>query len=349
MSSYFAQKLVLWYKNNMRELPWRLTKNPYKIWLSEIILQQTRVVQGMPYYLKFTAKYPTVSELAAAPEDEVLRLWQGLGYYSRARNLHSCAKMIVAEYNGKFPESYEELQKLKGIGKYTAAAIASFAFGKQVPVVDGNVFRVLSRYLLIKEDIADTKNFKLFFDASAGLLSEDHPDLYNQAIMELGATLCSVSKPACLVCPVSEGCEARKIGAQQSLPIKSKKVKVRKRYFYYLHIHNKDELLMGKRGGKDIWEGLFDFPLIESAVPLPSSELETQLHEALSHPKKFTYHVSESMKHILTHQRIEARFITVDATKLTLQIDGYQWYNDGEVEELPKPILVDKYLKARQY
>jgi len=333
----------------MRELPWRLTEDPYEIWLSEIILQQTRVKQGLPYYEKFIKKYPAVFDLAAAPQDEVLRLWQGLGYYSRARNLHSCAQSVVENYNGHFPETYDELQKLKGVGKYTAAAIASFAFKKVVPVVDGNVFRVLSRYLLIDKDIADPKNFKLFFEASSELISKDNPDLYNQAMMELGATLCSVSKPACLLCPVAEGCQARIEGKQTELPVKLKKVKVRQRHFYYLLIEKEGKLLMGKRGENDIWQGLFDFPVIESKTDLPPRELEHELLNFFPEHKELHYELSESVKHILTHQRIEARFLLIDANNLKTNISGYDWYDDEAIEELPKPILVDKYLKGRYY
>jgi A/G-specific adenine glycosylase len=349
MAKSFTQKIISWYKNHMRELPWRLTEDPYKIWLSEIILQQTRVAQGLPYYEKFIAKYPTVHDLAVAPQDEVLRMWQGLGYYSRARNLHSCAQSVVEDYDGHFPETYEELQKLKGIGKYTAAAIASFAFKKKVPVVDGNVFRVLSRFLVIDKDIADPKNFKLFFEASKELISEDQPDLYNQALMELGATLCSVSKPACLLCPVAEECQARIEGKQTELPIKLKKVKVRKRYFYYLLIEQNEKLLMGKRGPNDIWQGLFDFPLIESKNVLSTTELEKELSSIFPKQKHFKYELSNSVKHILTHQRIEAFFISIDMKKAQIKINGYSWYDEGEVEELPKPRLVDKYLKENFY
>jgi len=344
MPNSFAKNIIPWYKNHYRDLPWRQTKDPYKIWLSEIILQQTRVAQGLPYYLNFVEQYPTVFELARASEDEVLRMWQGLGYYSRARNLHACAKMVVEEYQGKFPDTYEALQQLKGVGKYTAAAIASFAFKRVVPVVDGNVFRVLSRYLLINNDIADPKNFKIFFNASEKLIAKENPDLYNQAIMELGATICSVSKPACLICPVTDTCMAREKGAQNELPVKKKKVKVRNRFFYYLVIEKNDKLLMGKRGPKDIWQGLFDFPLIERDRLLNEEEIAQAVHEFMGSEKSTYFEVSDSIKHVLTHQRLQAFFITLK-TDEPITLTDYDWHTKAAIETLPKPILVDKYLK----
>jgi A/G-specific adenine glycosylase len=347
MAQDFAGRLIIWYKNHMRDLPWRETRDPYRIWLSEIILQQTRVQQGLPYYEKFVATYPTVQDLAQAPVDEVLRLWQGLGYYSRARNLHACAQMVVDEFDGKFPDDYEALMQLKGIGKYTGAAIASFAFHKRVPVVDGNVFRVLSRVLLMEQDIANTKNFKFFFDASKLLMPEKASDLYNQAMMELGATICTPNKPACLLCPVETFCLAKEQGRQSNLPVKLKKVKVRQRFFYYLVIQKDDQLLLGQRGPKDIWQGLYDFPLLTSEQALDEEALLNQLEETYQLEKdSLVFDLSKPIKHLLTHQKIEARFIHITSVfKGSIDNENYQYYNHKEVESLPKPVLINNYLK----
>ena len=223
----FVNQLIRWYSHQKRDLPWRRTNNPYKIWLSEIILQQTRVNQGMPYYLNFVDKYPTVNDLAAAQEQEVLRLWQGLGYYSRARNLHSCAKMVVGEYDGQFPNKFEELLKLKGIGRYTAAAIASMAFNQVNAVVDGNVYRVLSRVFGLYDDIAETKSAKVFEKLANELIPKDQPGEFNQAIMDFGAIQCTPKSPACAICPLSDSCYAFNKGETEQLPVKTKKVKVK--------------------------------------------------------------------------------------------------------------------------
>lgn len=351
MPKPFAEKLINWYKNHMRELPWRETNDPYKVWLSEIILQQTRVKQGLPYYQKFIKQFPTVHDLAQAPLDQVLRLWQGLGYYSRARNLHICAQMVVSDFDGKFPDTYEDLQKLKGVGKYTAAAIASFAFQKNVPVVDGNVFRVLSRVLLLDYDIANAKNFKYFFEASQELMPTKEGDLYNQAMMELGATLCTPAKPACLICPVESICSAKAEGKQGQLPVKIKHLKVRKRYFYYLVIETSKGLIMGARGPKDIWQGLYDFPLLEKTMVLKEEELLQVIMEDFPIKQNFSVEdISEPIKHVLTHQKIEAQFIHLKCEDSNdLPIENYKFYTFEEIEELPKPVLVDNYLKENFY
>ncbi|WP_375579469.1 A/G-specific adenine glycosylase [Marivirga tractuosa] len=246
MTQSFSNSLINWYKNNKRDLPWRNTTDPYKIWLSEIILQQTRVNQGLPYYNKFVSQYPKVLDLAKAPEDEVMRLWQGLGYYSRARNLHECAKSVVKDYNSEFPKAYNELLKLKGVGKYTAAAIASFAFEQAVPVVDGNVFRVLARYFDVSDDISQPKTFTKFFNIAKELIPDDYAASFNQAMMELGATICTPKKPDCENCPLSQECEARIHHKQSELPVKMKKIKIKNRYLYYLIWQHEEKLAMKK-------------------------------------------------------------------------------------------------------
>ena len=259
----FANKLISWYQDNQRDLPWRHTRDPYKIWLSEVILQQTRVSQGLPYYQSFVAHFPEVFDLANATEQQVLRLWQGLGYYSRGRNLLKCARMVVEELDGKFPNNYMQLLELPGIGEYTAAAIASIAFKEAVPVVDGNVFRVVSRVLGISDDIAVASSRKVFFNYSKQLMMDAPPDLYNQAVMEFGALHCTPKQPKCDSCPLSLTCYAFQNSRQHQFPVKSKKVKVRNRDFYYLVIKSGASYLLNKRASGDIWQGLYDFYLIE--------------------------------------------------------------------------------------
>ncbi|WKK86804.2 A/G-specific adenine glycosylase [Marivirga arenosa] len=346
MTESFSNLIINWYQNHKRDLPWRNTSDPYKIWLSEIILQQTRVIQGLPYYEKFIAKYPNVFDLANAPEDEVMRLWQGLGYYSRARNLHACAKMVVEQFDGKFPNTYSELLKLKGVGKYTAAAIASFAFGEATPVVDGNVFRVLARYFNITDDIAQPKTFKKFFEVSEDLIPEKHPADYNQAMMELGATVCSPKSPNCSECPIAEGCEARINNIQAELPVKKKKIKVKRRYLYYLIWQNENKIAMKKRGPQDIWQGLFDFELIETEKALDMNDIISKIQNL--HQDVQIIEISDAYQHILSHQKLEAVFIELNKkTDNTLHDNDLVYYTQDEIEELPKPRLIENYLSSR--
>lgn len=346
MPSTIANALIEWYQRYKRDLPWRDTSDPYKIWLSEIILQQTRVQQGLPYFQKFIAKYPTVEELAKASEEEVLRLWQGLGYYSRGRNLLFCAKSIVNEYNGQFPQTYVELQKLKGIGKYTAAAIASFAFKEVVPVVDGNVYRVLSRYFTIDKNIADPKNFKYFFETAKSIISTTSPDIFNQSIMELGAIICTPKQPDCLNCPLNIGCEARRLKAQNQFPVKQSKLKIKQRFLYYLIWMKGNKIALKKRGAEDIWQGLFDFDLIENDSPLSTNDLQAHLNNIIK--DSHILETSSAIKHVLTHQRLEVVFVhlTGNNTKYFINKD-LTFYDLDEIEKLPKPTLVDKYLNEK--
>ncbi len=246
-------------------MPWRETSDPYCIWLSEIMLQQTRIEQGLPYYLAFTNAYPSIFDLANASEEEVLKLWQGLGYYSRARNLHATAKYIAFELNGKFPETYEGLLKLKGVGDYTASAIASISYNEPVAVVDGNVYRVLSRYFDIDTPINSTAGIKEFKLLAKELLDKEDPATYNQAIMEFGALQCKPQSPLCNTCPLSASCLALKNNKISMLPVKLKKGKIKKRYFNYLVFQSEEnKTILEKRSGKGIWEGLYQFPLIET-------------------------------------------------------------------------------------
>ena len=347
----FVNQLIKWYKHQKRDLPWRHTKDPYKIWLSEIILQQTRVSQGMPYYLKFVEQYPTVHDLATANEQEVLRLWQGLGYYSRARNLHSCAKMVVQRYGGQFPDSFDELLNLKGIGRYTAAAIASAAFNKPNAVVDGNVYRVLSRVFGVYDDISESKTQKVFEKLANQLIPEINPGEYNQAIMDFGAIQCTPKSPACAICPFTSACHAFNKGAIETLPVKTKKVKVKKLYFHYFIFEHNGEILMQERGPKDIWQGLYQFYLIESESKM---NIEDSLNSLYSRSHVVVIDISEEVKHILTHRLILARFFRLQVDDLNTFVDiqnelKLMPYNLAEVHDLPKPILIQNYLKKEMF
>jgi A/G-specific adenine glycosylase len=345
----FSENLIRWYFTNKRELPWRETKDPYKIWLSEVILQQTRVAQGLPYYEKFVEQYPSIELLANADEKDVLRLWQGLGYYSRARNMHATAKIVVQDFGGKFPNTYEGLLKLKGIGPYTAAAIASFAFNEKVAVVDGNVYRVLARVFGVETDISSHEAKKIFSELANELISDESPSIYNQAIMEFGATHCMPANPACMFCVFHYDCVANATGRQNVLPIKTKKVKVKNRFFNYFVIEKDNRFLMIQRAEKDIWSGLYDFYLVESKDKLAELDVIENdfLQKILS--KSIIKNVSENFKHILTHQRIEAKFWHLVLNHDVNVNDNYRFYTLQEIEALPKPILIEKYLKGLNF
>jgi A/G-specific adenine glycosylase len=344
----FAQKLINWYARHKRDLPWRHTTDPYLIWLSEVILQQTRVKQGMPYYTAFAGKYPTVSDLALADERDVLRLWQGLGYYARARNMHATAKIVHLQYGGIFPDTYAGLLTLKGIGPYTAAAIASFAFRERVAVLDGNVFRVLARLYGINTDIASNEAKKIFSGLANELISEEQPDIYNQAIMEFGAMLCTPAKPQCMFCPFQNECVANLTGRQEELPVKSKKAKGKERFFHYLIFTSGREIAMKERTGKDIWSGLYDFYLLEQDRFMDTDELLQQVNLWPLAPDMTVEKVSDVHIHVLTHQRVQAKFWHISlppasscdvATEL-----GLTFFNPAHTEDLPKPVLINKYL-----
>ncbi len=349
--TFFSNAILPWYESHKRDLPWRNTSNPYEIWLSEVILQQTRVAQGLPYYQRFIDTFPTVEKLAKAEEEEVLRLWQGLGYYSRARNLHRCAKYISENLRGFFPNSYEGLLQLPGIGPYTAAAIASFSFKVPEPVVDGNVYRVLARIFGIQDDIAGGAAYHRFRALSKSLMPEDSPDIYNQAIMEFGALHCTPKSPGCADCIFQGQCFAHEQGVQDKLPVKTKKTKVQTRYFNYFVIRTGEELLMKKRVGEGIWESLYDFHNIDSAQKL---DMDGLLHnDELSDiflRKGVLQQVSKVYKHLLSHRKIWATFYLYDMTKTDLPDEllkqkGLDLYSYHRISALPKPVLVDKYLQ----
>lgn len=335
--SEFAGEIEKWYLDNKRDLPWRNTQNPYFIWLSEIILQQTRVNQGLNYYLKFIELFPTVFHLAEASEDVVLKAWEGLGYYSRARNLHASSKIIVNVHNGVFPNEYRQILALKGVGEYTAAAIASFAYNLPFPVIDGNVMRVISRYFGIT-DAVDTKEGKLAVqNALNAVFDSKNPALFNQAIMEFGALQCVPASPKCESCVLSISCEARIKNLVQELPIKSKKVKVKNRYLYYLVSNQNNKVFIQKRDDNDIWKGLYQFPLIESESVLSLNNIEKQSYIAF---KAKIVHVQKQIKHILTHQHLFLSFIIADFESSP---SGFIITNWDSINDFPFPVALANF------
>lgn len=338
-------KLLNWYHQNKRNLPWRNTDNPYFIWLSEVILQQTRVEQGMPYYQNFTQQYKTVQELAKAPQQDVLKLWQGLGYYSRARNMHYTAQLVVEQFNGEFPQKYTDLVKLKGIGPYTAAAIASFAYNLPHAVLDGNVFRVLSRLFLINEPINTTKGKKVFEALASEFLNTQHPADHNQAVMELGATVCLPKNPLCHACPINDACMAFTFKKMADLPVKLPKSKSKIRYFNYVVLLNKNAVLLQKREQKDIWQHLFEPILFESQQALTEPELMAELtSKGWFNPKnvKISYALKDT--HILTHQKLNCAFYVADLKgKRPENLPGI-WVSIKDVDKYPTHRLFEKFL-----
>lgn len=349
-SNHIASHLLKWYRQHHRDLPWRRTKDPYKIWLSEIILQQTRVDQGMAYYHRFVERFPTLEDLAKADTEAVLRLWQGLGYYTRARNLHKCAVQIVQQYNGAFPRSYHALQQLPGVGRYTAAAIASFAFGEAVPAIDGNAIRVLSRLYAIEGDTSAHKTFGLIFETATQLMPATEPDTFNQALMEFGALQCTPASPDCLRCPLNLHCEAYRTGVVADLPVKKKKKARKTRYFTYYVIENHQGILMAPRHGKDIWNGLYEFYLEEADHHVDPHESADEFIAGIL-DQGVLEGSSQVWKHELTHQIILARFFRIKtSTAMGLPPGGkqqYGWYSPGAVNTLPKPVLIVRYLNAQ--
>ena len=329
----FAATLLQWFKNNGRSLPWRETKDAYAIWLSEVILQQTRIVQGMSYWERFMAQWPTVNDLAAATENEVLKAWQGLGYYSRARNLHTAAQQVMEL--GGFPQTFKGLKTLKGVGDYTAAAIASIAFGEPVAVVDGNVYRVLSRYFGIDTPIDSTEGKKEFQALAQSLLPINEPADYNEAIMDFGATQCTPNSPHCSACPLCETCVAFREQRINELPVKSKKVRQRERHFTYLYIEYEGKIAIHQRGAGDIWQGLWEFPQEEH---LTSSEDSVWKSEAQL--------LQKGVKHILTHQILLAAIYLWQPTRRPQLPSEFIWIEKQDLENYALPRLIEILLKA---
>jgi len=339
----FKTQIIDWYTVHKRDLPWRKTKDPYQIWLSEIIFQQTRIEQGLAYFLKFIDHYPTIFDLAKASEDEVLKDWQGLGYYSRARNLHFTAKHIVSEFDGVFPKRFEDILKLKGVGEYTASAIASFCFDQPHAVVDGNVYRVLARVFGIGTPIDSTVGKKEFKLLANELLSKEDPATYNQSIMEFGALQCKPVSPDCAICPLNESCVALASNKIKELPFKEKKTKQRKRFFEYFIISDEDEVVVNHRTGKDIWQHLYDFPLIENKKHESSALVLEQLKSKLD----VTFTVkseSVAVKHILSHQILTVRFWQIKAPHSFALNENEKVIKLANIQELAFPKVVENYL-----
>ncbi len=343
----FSKEIISWYTKNKRDLPWRNTSNPYYIWISEVILQQTRVNQGIAYYEKFIENFPDVFSLARANEDKVLRVWQGLGYYSRARNMHAAAKQIVKEYKGNFPISYEDIIALKGIGDYTAAAIASIAYNKAHAVVDGNVYRVLSRYYNIETPIDTSKGKKEFYALANEILDKQKPGVFNQALMELGAMVCTPKNPQCSNCCIQQTCYAYNNSVQESLPVKLKKLKIKKRYFFYFLINSKNKIVIHKRTEKDIWQGLYDLPLIELQNEISIEEAILQFKKTILNSKQTFTIKSASQRHThkLSHQTIESYFINIELKDFeNFYHSKYQIIYKERIGEFAFPILIANYL-----
>lgn len=347
----FSGIILDWYHQNKRSLPWRKSLNPYKIWLSEIILQQTRVAQGAPYYLRFVEQFPTVHHMANASEEEVLKLWQGLGYYSRARNLHATAKIVVDQYNGEFPDTYNELLKLKGVGDYTASAISSICFNEPQAVVDGNVYRVLSRYFGIDIPINSAEGIKYFKSLAEKVMDVNDIRDYNQGIMEFGAIQCSPKKPLCLHCPLNESCVALQKGIVGQLPVKLKKTKVRNRFFnyiipIYIDADGNRFTNLQQRKGKGIWQNLWEFPLIESNSMLEIEDVDNrykQLFEGNGEIELIEFN-EVAIIHKLSHQHLHTKFWILNTnTEIPNQISF------EKIKDFPVPVLIADFIKAFKF
>ena len=341
----FNYLILSYFDKNKRDLPWRDTNDPFRIWLSEIILQQTRVDQGMKFYNNFIQEFDTIFDLAKANEQKVLKLWQGLGYYSRARNLHFTAQYIATELNGVFPSSFIELKKVKGVGDYTAAAVASIVYKEAVPAVDGNMFRVFARYFNIEDDISSPKTKKIFWDLGLEIIDQKRPGDFNQAVMDLGATICTPKLPKCDICPLNESCEALRLNKVLELPIKLKKTKVSNRFLHFIIIENEDKIALSKRIGNDVWKNLYTFPKIETETDL--LDKGWVLEEGLENKLSF---ISEE-KHILSHQNLFIKYwkLNVSLKDINHFIQDVDFemiaLNDLDQYPLPKPIekFINKY------
>jgi A/G-specific adenine glycosylase len=349
MDSNFTRQLMQWHFNeNSRQMPWKGIKDPYKIWLSEIILQQTRVEQGLAYYEKFIKKYPKVADLATAKDGDVFKLWEGLGYYNRCKNLLATARTIVANYKGKFPASYETLLTLKGIGPYTAAAIASFAFQLPYAVVDGNVYRVLSRYFGIQIPIDSTEGKQHFQQLASGLLFKEDPSAFNQAMMDFGATMCKPLAPECIECPLHMHCKAFKDVTVNQLPVKEKRLSKKKRNFNYFIFEYKRKFLIQKRTRKDIWENLYEFYLLESDDKIHwdhKSVLDFLSHQ-LGIQTAIIVSQSEQFIQQLTHQQIKTSFIHIELLEMPVSLKKLDWYTPQKITQFPFPKVINEWLST---
>jgi A/G-specific adenine glycosylase len=345
---FISNHLIDWYKTHHRVLPWRNISDPYRIWVSEIILQQTRVVQGLDYYNRFIGRFPDVRTLAEADEQEVLKYWQGLGYYSRARNLHATARYIREHFEGKFPENYDSILSLKGIGEYTAAAIVSFAYNAPYPVVDGNVFRFLSRLFVIEEPIDTTKGKKQFTELAGQMMDKSRAGLFNQAIMEFGALQCIPASPDCSRCPFEAQCLAYSLGKVNEFPLKQNKTKVKELYLYYFRICSGNYIYLRKREEKGIWRNLYEFPAIESEKPLEWETLmQTDAFKTLFPINESTHfqRIIKNRKHILSHRTLYADFYEVLIENAPASFSGFIKIRPDEIDEYPVHRLMQIYLE----
>lgn len=344
----FSEQLAKWYLLNKRELPWRESSNPYHIWISEIILQQTRVNQGLTYYERFIRRFPDVISLSEANEDEVLKCWQGLGYYSRARNLHTTARTITSLHNGVFPVDYQTILKLKGIGEYTAAAICSFAYRLPYAVVDGNVFRLLSRFFGIQTPIDGNEGKKEFSELAQELLDKKNPGPHNQAMMDLGAIICTPSSPYCNECPLQDGCYSFANRSWMNFPVKKQKTKQRNRYFHYFHITGENgKTYLHKREEKDIWRNLYELPLIETERELSEEEIRKKSGFQLLETEFENMQIKKihpPIKHVLSHQHIYARFLEVEATYRKLENSIFLEIDKSKIGDYAISRLTDIFL-----
>lgn len=349
MINDISGKLIDWYKINKRELPWRNTTNPYLIWISEIILQQTRVAQGYDYYLRFIHRFPNVESLAQASEDEVLKYWEGLGYYSRARNLHFAAKTILEKFSGVFPNNYAEILSLKGIGQYTAAAISSFAFGEVQAVVDGNVLRVLSRIFAIDTPIDSGQGKKLYQKLAEELLDNQKPGMHNQAIMEFGALQCTPRNPVCGICPLMDKCLAKANNTITKYPVKQGKAKVTERYFNYFEVRFGNMIFLQKRIENDIWKNLYEFPMIETTEDLPIEKLlqSDKFQSLFSNLTDFQIHSTPiEYKHVLSHRIIYAKFYQIELTEPLNSLKSSICIDRNNIVQYALPRLINRYLES---
>jgi A/G-specific adenine glycosylase len=339
-----------WYKKNKRDLPMRATRDPYKIWVSEIVMQQTRMNQGLPYYLRFIEAFPTVADLAAAPEDAVLKLWQGLGYYSRARNLQGSARYIVEHLGGEMPGDFKGLLKLKGVGKYTAAAIASICYDEPCAAVDGNVSRVISRLYGVEDAVNSTTGARQIEALAGALLDRKDPGMHNQAMIDFGAMQCVPSSPQCTACPLAQGCHAYLSGRVDLIPVKIPKQSPEKRWFYFYIIIYKGKVFLTKRGEKDIWRSLYQFPVLESETPLPEEELVSSLVPATLVSRLHKVSLSAPLIHPLTHRTIHARFIHLEVSSLPKSFPpGWIHVSLQNLDNYPVPRLIHKYLESVKF
>lgn len=349
VSANFSNPLIAWYLQNRRSLPWRQTTDPYRIWLSEIMLQQTRVEQGLPYYIKFTERFPTVTDLAEASEEEVLKLWQGLGYYSRARNLHATAKYVSGEMRGEFPDNYKDLLKLKGVGDYTASAIASICFNEAAAVVDGNVYRALSRAFGIATAIDSSSGQKEFKAMAQALIDPKRPGTFNQALMEFGARLCKPRNPDCPSCFFKDNCQAKATGEIASLPFKKGKTKVRKRYFNYIVLRNQHgETLLQQRHNKGIWHKLYEFPNVETEGPAKKTEiLKSEVYHQLvakGESMALIRYNDSPVAHKLSHQHLEITYWILEST---LQSEAL--ISADKIHDFPVPVVLERFINSYDF